>query len=547
MDLILYNTRAWTGDPRRPWASGVAVRGGRIAAVGGDEIRDLAGPDTALLDLGGLPLLPGLEDSHLHLAETGRGMEVADLSPAASIAEMGAILQAFIRERQLPPGRLVLGWGWNQDKLPSRRMPTLPELDGMAPGHPLVLTRVCQHIAAANSAAMALGGIDQNTPDPVGGEIGRDGAGRPDGIFRENAMELLPQTDTGPITKEDLCRWLKNAAGKAASLGLTAVHSDDLCTVPGLSWREVLDAYRRLAQRGELPVRVVEQCLFPSTEALEAFFAEGYHPGWTEGNFTIGPVKIVSDGSLGARTALLTRPYADDPEAGVGMATIPREVMEDLVLAAHRHGMGAVIHAIGDGAIDLALDAIQRAKESFPEIRETPSHGIVHCQITRPDQLRRIRELEVQVLAQPVFLEYDLHMADLRVGEALGRTSYAWRTLAQLEVPLSAGSDSPIESMDPFGNLYCAVTRRDYRGEPSEGWHPWECLTLEQALSAATAGAAFAGGMGEVWGRIAPGLLADFTLPDRDIFSLPPEELLHTAAAMTVVGGRIIYSNRKEG
>lgn len=544
MDLIFHNGRVWTGCPAAPWASAVAVSGSRIAAVGGGELLEQAEECTRVIDLGGLPLLPGLGDSHLHLAETGRGMELADLSPAASPAEMGAILRAFIRERQIPPGRLVLGWGWNQDRFPSRRMPTLRELDAMAPENPLVLTRVCQHIAAANSAAMALGGIGAATPDPEGGEIGRDETGRPDGIFRENAMELLPQTDTGPVTQGDLRRWLKNAMEKAASLGLTAVHTDDLCTVPGLSWREVLEVYRRLAQEDALPVRVVEQCLFPSAAELEEFFALGYHPGWAVGNFSVGPLKIVSDGSLGARTALLTRPYADDPAAGTGMPTIPQEEMEAQVLAAHRHGMGAVIHAIGDGAIDRALDAIRRAREAFPEIRETPCHGIVHCQITRPDQLRRIRELGVQVLAQPVFLEYDLHMADLRVGEELGKTSYAWRTLAEAGVPLSAGSDSPIESMDPFGNLYCAVTRRDYRGEPAGGWHPWERLTLEQALTAATAGVAFAAGYRE-GGRIAPGLPADFTAPDRDIFALPPESLLHTAAAMTVVGGRIVHSQRR--
>ena len=206
-------------------------------------------------------------------------------------------------------------------------------------------------------------------------------------------------------------------------------------------------------------------------------------------------------------------------------------------------GYEAVVLAgvtIGDGAIDRALDAIQQAREAFPEIQETPCHGIVHCQITRPDQLQRIREMGVQVLAQPVFLEYDLHMADLRVGPELGKTSYAWRTLAESGVPLSAGSDSPIESMDPLGNLYCAVTRQDYQGKPVGGWHPWECLTLEQALTAATAGVAFAAGRREE-GRVAPGLVADFTVLDRDIFTLPPPELLHTAAVMTVVGGRIVH------
>lgn len=537
MDLILHNAKLAPGNT----LSAVAVKNGLIAAVGGPELLSQAGPDTTLIDLHGLPLLPGLTDSHLHLAETGRSLEVADLSPARSPQEMGTILRDFIQAQQFPPGRLVLGWGWNQDSFSTRRFPTLSELDAMAPENPLVLTRVCQHIALANSAAMALAGIDPSTPDPVGGEIVRDEAGRPTGVFLENAVTILPQE---AITPAHARRWIARAARKAASLGLTAVHSDDLCNLPGLTWRDILDAYRELERQGELPIRVIQQCLFPSLSDLEEFFSLGYCPGWSQGNFIIGPQKIVSDGSLGARTALLSRPYRDAPEGGCGMASIPREEMDAMVLAAHRHGMGTVIHAIGDGALDLALDAIQKAREAFPEIRETPRHGIVHCQITRPDQLERLRALEVQVLAQPVFLEYDLHMADLRVGEELGRTCYAWRTMVESGIPFSAGSDSPIESMDPFGNLYCAVTRRDYQGQPQGGWHPWESLSLAQALEAATAGGAFAGGLAGKCGRIAPGCWADFTVPDRDIFAIPPEELLHTQAAMTIVGGHLAAAKK---
>lgn len=529
MDLILYNAKLGPGAEHAT----VAVRDGVIAGVGGPELLSLAGEDAGLLDLGGRPLLPGLCDSHLHLAETGRQMEVADLSPARSAEEMGLLLRDFIRERGLPPGQPVLGWGWNQDSFPDRRFPTLAQLDAMAPGHPLVLTRVCQHIALANSAAMALGGIDENTPDPAGGEIVRDGAGKPAGVFLENAVTLLPQ---GTVTPADARRWILRAAQKAASLGLAMVHSDDLCNIPGLSWKEVLEVYLQL----DLPIRVVEQCLFPTVSDLEEFFRMGFYPGWREGNFIIGPLKIVSDGSLGARTALLSRPYRDDPSAGAGMASVSREELEAQVLTAHRHGMGAVIHAIGDGALDLALDAIQKARDAFPDIRERPLHGIVHCQITRPDQLERIKRMQVQVLAQPVFLEYDLHMADLRVGEELGRSCYAWNTLAR-SAPFSAGSDSPIESMDPFGNLYCGVTRTDYRGFPKGGWHPWERLSLDEALRAATSGGARAGGLEDYCGRIAPGYWADLTVADRDLFALPPEELLKTRAAMTIVGGKIVF------
>lgn len=542
MDLIIHNARIWTGDAARPWATAVAVKDGVTAAVGGEELLELATPATRVIGRGGLPLLPGLGDSHLHLGEVGRGMEVADLSGASSVEELGAVLRAFIRERRLPPGQLVLGWGWNQDRFPGKKMPTLAQLDGMAPGYPILITRVCQHIAAANSAALAMAGITRDTPDPPGGAIGRDGKGEPDGILRENGMQLLSRA--AAITPDDARRWLAMAAEKAASLGLTMAHSEDLCSFPGLGWRQVLDAWLRLDAAGRLPIRVVQQCQFLTVEELEGFFAAGYHPGWRQGKVSVGPLKIVSDGSLGARTALLSRPYADDPAAGTGMAVLPWERVEDLVAAAHRHGMGAVIHAIGDGALDRCLDAIQRAQQSCPE--KAPRHGIVHCQITRPDQLERIRRLGVQVLAQPVFLEYDLHMAEARVGPELAESCYAWRTMVEGGIPFSAGSDSPIESMDPFGNLYCAVTRQDYRGQPAGGWHPGERLTLDQALTAATAGVAWAAGQEGETGRIAPGFFADYTAPDRDIFSIPPRELLEVRACFTVLEGRIIQPREGE-
>ena len=178
MDLILHNTRVWTGKEDSPSIATVAVKDGKTAAIGGAELLNLATSHTRIIDLNGLPLLPGMADTHLHLAETGRSMEVADLSPATSPEEMGAILRAFVRNQQPPVNQPVLGWGWNQDRFPHRQMPTLAQLDAMAPGRPLILTRVCQHIALANSRAMELAGIGQATPDPVGGEIGRDQDGR---------------------------------------------------------------------------------------------------------------------------------------------------------------------------------------------------------------------------------------------------------------------------------------------------------------------------------------------------------------------------------
>ena len=254
--------------------------------------------------------------------------------------------------------------------------------------------------------------------------------------------------------------------------------------------------------------------------------------------FTLYSLKIISDGSLGGRTAYLKKPYADAPETR-GMLCFEPEQIERMVLMAHRRGMPAVIHCIGDAAMEICLNAIEKAQKACPE--QHPRHGIIHCQITDEKLLDRFAELGVQAYVQPVFLEYDAHIVDDRVGRELGRTSYAWRSLLERGVNVSAGSDCPVENMDSLPNIYCAVTRMDFDGKPEGGWNPQEDLSPEQALRIFTRNVAAVTGEEDHRGDLIPGNDADLTILDEDFFEVSAERIKDIQPYMTIVDGKIRF------
>ena len=245
---------------------------------------------------------------------------------------------------------------------------------------------------------------------------------------------------------------------------------------------------------------------------------------------------MYTDGSLGARTAWMKKPYADAPDT-TGVPVYDKEVFFALAVQSHRNGMPFITHAIGDAGVELVLDAIEYARKQVPGTDDLPD-GIVHCQITSAEQLERITKMGVHVYAQPVFVEYDLHICKDRVGEELAKTSYNWKTLLDKGVCISSGSDCPVESLSPAGNIYCAVTRKDYEGKPENGWLPDQRLTIEEALRCHTVLAAKTVGKADRMGCIRKGYLADLSIYPRDFAEIPAEEILHQKPIMIVVGGR---------
>ena len=318
--------------------------------------------------------------------------------------------------------------------------------------------------------------------------------------------------------------------------GVTSVQSDDYALFRAIPWETVNAAYRELAESGDLTVRVYEQANFTALPELRRFIEAGNRTGNGDAFFRIGPLKLLGDGSLGSRTAHLSRPYADDP-AVCGFSLFSTEQMNEMIGYAHARNMQIAVHAIGDACLDQVLDAMEAALEHHP--REDHRHGIVHCQITRPDQLERISRLKLHVYAQSVFLDYDNHIVESRVGSERAKTSYSWKTLLNRGVSVSNGSDCPVEFPDVMRGIQCAVTRTSMDG--TGPYLPEEAFSLEEALDSFTIRGAEASFEEHGKGLIAPGFLADFTVLARNPFETAPEDLHTIPVHACYLGGRCVY------
>lgn len=536
MKRLFCNAHIYTMDPRLPQAAAMLVEDGRVLWTG-EAAGEIAADES--VDLEGAVVMPGMGDSHMHLMSLGRRLCSLDVSRASDWAQMQRMVARYLRENQLAPGEWIDAAGFNEDRFSPALLPTRRELDRVAPNHPMILRRVCGHMAICNTAALRAVGITADTPQPPQGEFEIED-GFPNGRFKEYGITFLDSLRPAPDIA-CLKRWLRAGMQHAAASGLTFVASEDLETAPGCSWEMVLQAYDELRAEG-IPLRVNQQCLLSTPQQLQRFLDAGYRAGQGDDWFTIGPLKLLADGSLGARTALLEQDYADAPgEQGMGLYTT--EQLSELIGMAHRYGMHAAVHAIGNGAIRRVLDAIEQAMQQPGPAPSLP-HGIVHCQITDAALLERIRRMGVQVYAQPVFLEYDLHMADQRVGRRLASTSYAWRTLCEQGTLVSGGSDCPVEPCSPFKGIYCAVSRRDFSGQPQNGWNPQQALSRTQAAALFTTSAAAAMGL-EHCGQLRPGSYADFLVLRQDPFTAACEELVDLRPAQVWVGGECRIETQK--
>ncbi|MBO4367461.1 MAG: amidohydrolase family protein, partial [Clostridia bacterium] len=334
----------------------------------------------------------------------------------------------------------------------------------------------------------------------------------------------------------DIRDMLLCACREANRYGITSVQTDDYRTFKGVSWREINAVYREMAEKGELTVRVCEQAQFTDTDELLSFIREGCVTGTGDTMFRIGSVKLLGDGSLGSRTAFLSRPYADEPGTR-GFTLFSDAEMRRLVSCAHRNGMQLAIHAIGDACLDQVLDAIEKTLTECP--RADHRHGVVHCQITRPEQLTRIRDLGMHVYAQSVFLDYDSHIVEKRAGRELASSSYHWKTLMDMGVSVSNGSDCPVELPDVMKGIECAVTRTALDG--TGPYLPGEAFSVKEAIDSFTLCGAEASFEEKVKGRIAPGFLADFVLLSGDPFETEPRSLHEISVEACCLGGKKVF------
>lgn len=535
MRTIYYNGTVYTGGPDK--AQAFLVEDGRFVFAGTDAAA-LAQrrPGDALVDLKGRFACSGFNDSHMHLVEYGYLLQMPRLADhTGSLADMLDCMRAFLAAHPRQGDAWLVGRGWNQDFFTDvRRMPDRHDLDRVSTEIPVCAVRACGHCLVVNSRALALLGVTADTPQPAGGRIGMQD-GQPDGRFFDNAMDPVYAAIPAP-DKQGLKEMILAACRALNAQGITSSQTDDYSTFRAVPPAVVDQAYRELAEEGRLTVRVNEQCNFASLDALRAFVEAGGRTGQGDSLFRTGPVKIVADGALGARTALLSRPYADAPGV-TGLPLCSREELAAMIGYAHAHRLQTAVHAIGDRCLDWVLDAVEQAQAAHP--RPDCRHGIVHCQITRPEQLDRIARLGLHVYAQSIFLDYDIQIVEARVGPALAASSYSWKTLLDRGVTVSNGSDCPVETPSVLSGIQCAVTRRTLGGRGP--YLPGQAFTVGQALDSYTTAGARASFEESCKGRIAPGFLADFVVLGQDPFAVPPDALHSIPVLAVCLGGRPVY------
>ena len=534
MKTVFYNGRVYTGEAEPKQA--FIAEDGVFTAVGTDEEILALAEGAEKVDLGGRFVCPGFNDSHMHVLSFGVALNAARLDGHTdSLEGMLGYLKEFASQHPPRPGQWLRGRGWNQDCFTDTgRMPDRHDLDGVSSDYPILVVRACGHCCVVNTRALELAGITKDTPSPEGGAIGMED-GVPDGRLYDNAIELLSPFIPLP-GREEIKDMLRLACRELNSCGVTSAQSDDYSAFGELPWQTVNEAYRELKESGELTVRIYEQANFADLEEFKRFTEAGNVTGAGDDMFRTGPLKLLGDGSLGSRTAHLTRPYADSPDT-CGFSLFTREQLGRLISCANARGMQVAVHAIGDACLDRVLDAIEAALNEHP--RRDHRHGIVHCQITRPDQLERMRRLDLHVYAQSVFLDYDNHIVESRVGKDLAASSYNWKTLADMGVSVSNGSDCPVELPDVMKGIQCAVTRTSLDG--TGPYLPEQAFSVKEALDSFTVKSAEASFEEHVKGRIAPGFLADFAVLENSPFEVKPEEIRNIRVRSTYLGGKKVY------
>lgn len=518
---------------RGQFVQALSIEDGRIVAVGttADILADAAAEDKCL-DLGGRTVLPGFNDSHLHLFGTAQAARSVDLYGVTSIAELQARSRDFLAKHP-ETGRTGLnGRGWNQDYFTDGRLPDRHDLDAIATGFPIVFPRACGHIAVANTRALEMAGVVKGRAQVDGGQFDLDADGHPTGILRENALVLLEGLKPA-LSVDSALELLREVSALANAHGITSVQCNDL-TVGNADSAILEEAYRQLALDNP-SLRIYHQTCFSDLTALKTRINEGYHRHTNDFN-RMGPLKIFVDGSLGARTAHMRQPYADDPSTN-GIVCMDSPTLEAFVQTADQANVQIAIHAIGDGAMEQVLDAYATVIRN-----ENPNrHGIIHCQITDRPLLERFKALDILAYVQPIFLHYDLHIVESRVGKDLASTSYAFKTMEDLGLHVAYGTDSPVESLDVFNNLFCALNRQDLKAFPEGGFTPEEKVDLETAIDNLTRGSAYASFEEDRKGRLLPGYMADLVVLDQPIFELDPSNIRQVQVDLTMVDGRIVY------
>lgn len=540
---LLKNAKIYRCNGNTNIADSMLWEDGMIKEVGSyDQVCQSKTAECTEIDLEGQFVMPAFHDSHLHLIGYSESLTMVDLYSIRSVEQLQERVRTFLNDSgnrfhtdTMGTYRFLCGRGWNQDYFEDHKMPTKVDLDEISKEIPIVLTRACGHLLVVNSKALEICAVTKEMAHASNGEIGMDEQGELNGIFREHSMSLIT-SNIPEKTVEELKQLILVGQERLFQQGITSVQSDDFFDK---QFDSVIQAFRELEAEGKLKLHVYEQANLGSVSELKRYISLGLHETQEGNYYRLGPLKILGDGSLGARTAYMSNCY-EDAKNTKGIAYFTESELYEYMKLAHDHNMQIAIHCIGDGMLDLALDTFERIQSENP--KEDMRHGIVHCQITSLQQLQRIRDNELLVYMQPIFLNYDMHIVEQRVGATLSATSYNWKSLIDLGVHCSIGSDCPVEAFDPMNNIYSAVTRKDLQGYPDQGFHREQCLTMEQTLRAYTIESAYAARAEIVVGILEPGMRADVIVLSKDLSTCSEQEIRNTEIMLTFSEGELVYS-----
>ena len=536
LDAAYINGKIYTVDEQFSTAAAFGVSDDRFAIVGSnEEVLAHCTSDTPVIDLKGQVVLPGLTDAHLHIVGTGALKLELNIVGKQKQEILDMVAEAC---KTVQPGEWIVGRGWINDEWEDPAFPSKEELDAVAPDTPVYLKRGCGHGAWVNSKAFETVGITDDTPSPVGGEIMKKPDGTLLGIVTDQAQDPFNKA-IPPYTQDQIQRIALLAQEGFFQVGITSVHDAGSFDYWVDAWEELYQQ-KKLKMRMYVSLRIVGR---PSYEELlegsKRFFEKGMRIGAYDNRLTYRAYKISGDGSLGSRSAWMLDDYSDAPgNRGCGKWT--DEELYNLLYPAHRAGFQIWYHGIGDAACRQALNCFERLQAEWP--RPDCRHRIEHSQCLSPDDMDRYKELGVIPTYQTVFLRTDKRVAEARWGKERMKGAYAWRTMIDKGNVLPNGTDSPVESFNPFVSMYCAVSRKDEHGQPEGGWYPEQAMTREEAVRSYTSWAAYGAFEEHIKGSIQQGKLADFIVIDRDIMTCPESEIKDIQVLRTVVGGETVYT-----
>ena len=535
-DLVIINGKVLTIDKDNPTAEAIAVKGEKIIAVGSSSqiSRMIAEGRTKVIDAAGRLVIPGFNDAHVHFGPLDPDfIELRYTTDPAAITEK---VKAQVLKSK--PGELIEGGHWEHEMFLDRKWPSKELIDEVSPDNPVVLRRADGHSVLVNSYVLKRSGITKDTPDPFGGEIQKDLiTGEPTGILKEKAESLVKTgaVKTGRTPEEESARIHQGyllALKEAREYGVTSIQ------IPG---RADFVAYEKLLADGNLTSRIdIGEPLTGDTSVLRQYkdIRKKYPP---ESNWIrFGYLKAFIDGTIGSGTALMFESFADNPESS-GLAMMPYDKFENMVVTADRMGFQIGVHSIGDKGNNWTLNAYEKAQKENG--KRDSRHRDEHTQTLKLSDIPRFAELGVIPSMQPTHCISDKKFYEKRIGTERSRGAYAWRSLQQTGIMLAFGTDYQVEPLNPMEGLYAAVTRKERLGEEGNGWFPEQKLTMEEAIKYYTLGSAYAQFMEDRKGIIKPGYLADIVIVDSDLLTIPEDQIMKTRVDFTITGGKIVYSS----